>query len=454
MMELIQGGSRLYDMTAYSTLFKERLMRRAKWLFILLVPLLTVLFSYESSYACGGLFCQNSPVDQNAERIIFTQNDDGTITTLVEIQYTGSAPDFSWILPIPSAISAEDLAVPETGVEALDELETLTAPVIIPPPLPRCAQIVLEDMFMAEGAAVPSSVEVFATGEVGPFSFDVIGSEDPTALISWLRDNDYRVTQEMEPLINVYVEEEFAFLAMQLLPEETVDSIKPIQITYEGELPMIPLRLTAVAANPDMRILTWVFADEQAIPTNYGHFEIPDRDITFFTFGGNNYRQLIGEYADQFDGKGFITEYAAPASELAVVDPLLLEYVENYDYVTRLSTVISPEEMTIDPVFDYDPQRPDVSNIRDLSNERGLYDCEKEQRENLESAIDTINIFSGSDDSDDTVQVEGQSASDPLIAEEDTPSSSVLTAVVGLGVLIIVSSLAFTLWKLQGRKES
>ncbi len=39
--------------------------------------------------ACGGLFCQNSPVDQNAERIIFTQNGDGTISAIIQIQYTG-----------------------------------------------------------------------------------------------------------------------------------------------------------------------------------------------------------------------------------------------------------------------------------------------------------------------------------------------------------------------------
>lgn len=29
--------------------------------------------------ACGGFFCQNSPVNQNAEHIIFTQNEGGTI---------------------------------------------------------------------------------------------------------------------------------------------------------------------------------------------------------------------------------------------------------------------------------------------------------------------------------------------------------------------------------------
>ena len=52
---------------------------------------------------------------------------------------------------------------------------------------------------------------VFASGEVGPYGFDVVGSEDPDALVTWLRENSYLVTEAMEPLIDLYVEEEFVF---------------------------------------------------------------------------------------------------------------------------------------------------------------------------------------------------------------------------------------------------
>jgi len=349
-------------------------MKKRRLLILTLAVLLVSLLAPASAFACGGLFCQSSPVDQNAERIIFTQNGDGTVTALVEIQYTGSAPDFSWILPIPSAIGDEDLAVPETGVAALDELEINTAPNYIPPPLPDNCAVALPESAAVEDAG--GGVTVFASGEVGPFSYDVIGSEDDTALINWLRDNDYMVTQEMEPLIDVYVQEEMAFLAMRLLPEEDVDSIKPIEITYQTDTPMIPLRLTAVAANPDMRVLTWIYADQQAVPVNYEHMTISDRDIQF-TFSGNNYRQLVSEEADRFDGKAFVTEYAQPTSELFVNDPYLAALHQEFGYVTRLSTVISPEEMTVDPVFDYDPQADDVSNIHDLSGVRpnSVWDC-------------------------------------------------------------------------------
>jgi hypothetical protein len=405
---------------------------------LLIILLLGILFlSFEPAQACGGLFCQNSPVDQNAERIIFTQNRDGTITAIIQIQYTGFAEDFSWILPLPNPITAEALAVPETAMNAFIELETSTNPVFIAPPLPRCAQDFDFDFgFVGAGAPAEmaaSDVQVFATGEVGPFGFDVIGSEDPNALINWLRDNSYRVEPPMEPLINVYVEEQFVFLAMRLLPDQGVQDIQPIQVTYPSERPMIPLRLTAVAANPDMAVLTWFFADSQAIPTNYAHMEILDHEITFFSFGGNNYRQLLGQRANEFAGRAFITEYAQPSHQMAFNDPLLQELNQRFAYLTRLNTVISAEEMTVDPLFDYDPQRRDVSNIHDLSQAVGLYDCEREDGVRIRNVSSLENL--------------------PASAASEPESSSFATGIlVGVGGVVVLGGLV-GLGMLIGRRS-
>lgn len=382
-------------------------MRRKVLLCIVFVAVVLVAgLSADSAAACGGLFCQNSPVDQNAERIIFTQNEDGSVSAIIQIQYTGFAEDFSWILPIKTPITAEDIEVPETGMTAFVELEQMTNVRFIPPPIPEdCIML----QFETAEEAVPSAageVEIFASGEVGPFGFDVIGSEDPNALIVWLRDNNYRVEEQMEPLINVYVEERFVFLAMRLLPDQGTQDIQPVKVTYDSPEPMIPLRLTAVAANPDMAVLIWFFANDQAVPANYTHMQIPTDDLRFFIWGGNNYRSLIGTTADRFNGQAFVTEYAGPTNNFAFTDPLLVELAQKHRYLTRLNTVISPEEMTIDPVFGYDPNREDVSNVRDLSDyDKDLYECDRDpnfQPANVEeSGGSTINIpFFGSDSGD------------------------------------------------------
>jgi hypothetical protein len=73
---------------------------------------------------------------------------------------------------------------------AFTQLEIATDVVFIPPELPSCIVIPPMAMPAAPMAMALDSVEIFASGEVGPYGFDVIGSEDPDALITWLRDND------------------------------------------------------------------------------------------------------------------------------------------------------------------------------------------------------------------------------------------------------------------------
>ena len=204
--------------------------------------------------ACRGFFRQSTPVDQNTERIIFTLNTDSTISAYIQIQYTGLAPDFLWILPLPSAIGSGDVEAPEDAMAAFTELEVPTDPAFIPPPMPQCAMQAMRDMPSSLSAAAESAVKIFASGEVRLNESDVIGSQDPEALISWLHEQNYWVTMDMEPLINVHVEEGFVFLAMRLLPDQSAQNIQPVKVIDASERLMIPLRLTAVAANPDMAL--------------------------------------------------------------------------------------------------------------------------------------------------------------------------------------------------------
>jgi len=346
------------------------MMFRFRFTIMMLLGLLTLLIVPYVG-ACGGLFCQNIPVDQQAERIIFTINDDDTVTAYVQINYTGSAHDFSWVVPLP--------AVPEVDVAEIasfDELSNFTQPMFIPPLMPECAPIPVPMAALsaaAESEFDDAGVEVLAQGTAGPFAFDVVRSDDPNALITWLRTNSYVITEQMEPLVRVYTDEGQVFLAMKLQPESGVQDIQPVKMTYAAENPVIPIRLTAVAANPNMSVLTWIFADAQAVPLNYAHPTIDERNLRsdFSTFGGTNYLSLVDQTVDLYDGRAFITEYAQTTTDFLInwrpSDPLVVELSREFDYMTRLFGRISPEEMTVDPVFTLDGDMPDVSNVRDLS---------------------------------------------------------------------------------------
>lgn len=322
--------------------------------------------------ACGGFFCTTIPVDQAAERVIFTM-DDGTVTTYVQINYVGRPEDFAWVLPVP-AVPKVDTA----EMAMFRDLDRLTAPQWLPPRPPDCLRVPQPAAAPASAARSDGATTVLASGEVGPFGYHVVQSSDPDDLVRWLRDNGYRITDEMIPLVKMYTDEGLIFLAMRLKPGQNTSDLVPVKLTYDSSLPMIPLRLTAVAATPDMPVIVWVFARNQVASLNFTSISIADSEVKFRPFGGqNDYLQVVSQAVDQAGGRAFVTELAQPTTALRPPsDPAVSLLFQQYPYLTRLYTRISPDEMTIDPVFDLAPGLPNVSNIHDLRDKPSPWTCD------------------------------------------------------------------------------
>jgi len=271
--------------------------------------------------ACGGFFCQQVPIDQIGEQIIFRQ-DGGTTTAIVLIQYQGAAEDFSWVVPVPG--------VPEFSVGSsllFQQLEPLTRPQFgLDVEGERCFDP-NGVVFDAGGAPAPEDnaadgddgVTVLEQVAVGPFDVVVVTSDDPDALTQWLNDNNYDVSERGRQLIAPYVADGFNFVAVRLQQDREVGDIEPLRMVYQSSRPMIPIALTAVAAQPDMGVATWILAEARAIPTNYLHV-IPNYSKLDWYAGGANayasYQDLITEAMDEVGGQGFATDYAGRDAEL------------------------------------------------------------------------------------------------------------------------------------------
>jgi hypothetical protein len=284
-----------------------------------------------TAHACGGLFCDASqPVNQAAERILFSQNGDGSVTAVIEIQYQGPSERFSWILPIPGVPDVE-----VSSVAAFDRLQQATNPSY---QLNRT----FEDCgdfggggtstafggaggtgagFAADaGAAEGPGVIVLAAGSVGPYDYEVISltgmpSDPAEVALDWLMDNGYDVTDLGPDVLRPYLEEGLNLLAFRLTKSADTGSIRPVMITYDSESPFIPIRPTAVAANDDMGILVWVTSRARAIPLNYKALELNEALINWFN-PMTTYNEVVSAAADEAAGQGFVTELAATTDTL------------------------------------------------------------------------------------------------------------------------------------------
>jgi len=217
---------------------------------VLFLAVLLTLFP-AASFACGGFFCSTFPISQVNEKILFIQGE-RTVTTHVQIQYSGRPEDFAWILPVPS--------LPELSVshnELFRQLESATQPSFV-------LDFVGEEncfnfpIFFRTDDAVPTaegSVDIVSEGQVGPFDTVVITGEDPEAVATWIRDNGYVLDGLGIELLAPYVNGGFHFVALKLAPDRDLGDLQPIALKYAAEKPGIPIQLTAVATEPDLGVV-------------------------------------------------------------------------------------------------------------------------------------------------------------------------------------------------------
>ncbi len=282
--------------------------------------------------ACGGFFCnQGAPVNQNAERIIFAKNADGTVTAVVQILYSGPSERFAWVLPVPGT--------PDVGVSsniAFQNLQNSTNPVyrLQQRIEGRCADAGTARSGAPTGASFDSGVSVeqegdevrvVDSGSVGPYDFVNI-SVDPGAsqvsdvAIDWLQDNGYDVDDMGRTTLGPYLEAGMNLLAFRLTKGTETGSIRPIMLTYETERPSIPIRPTAVAADDDMGVMVWVLGGARAVPVNYRTLELNEALINWFN-PNSTYNDVVIAAANEAGGQGFVTEMSGATEQLPEVFP-------------------------------------------------------------------------------------------------------------------------------------
>ncbi|HEY7376802.1 MAG TPA: DUF2330 domain-containing protein [Polyangia bacterium] len=301
-----------------------------------------VVATHGDAEACGGLFCNGPPpnpltplpVAQNGENVVFSFTPDPaggapTLQAHIQILYTGDAAKFSWVVPVDA---------PPTLSTGTDRLFTALAGVTTPRYQPN---------YQTDGTCLPNpgvggaggfggsftgtgggggstgaggsgagGVTVVSQGAVGPFDTAVVKSDDPTALKTWLTSNEYVVTDAASALIDAYVRENKYFVALRLLNGVGVKSIQPIVLTFRGTEACVPLRLTAIAANPNMPVLVWVLSSQRVAPRGYYEIKIDEARIDWPNFGSNygGPTGLVSKAADEAGGNAFVTEYAGPSS--------------------------------------------------------------------------------------------------------------------------------------------
>jgi MYXO-CTERM domain-containing protein len=286
--------------------------------------------------ACGGTFCDqannNMPVDQTGENILFVLAEDHT-EAHIQIQYDPEtdAEKFGWIVPM--------LGVPEFSVgsqQLFVNLLNATVPVY---GFMSQAEFCGYDesgggwdtcsgtsgaSSASGGDSAGSGGTTGTTGEVpdvllrttvGAFDVVVLDGDNAGVVMDWLGDAGYYQDPAAEPILQEYLDDGYIFAAFKLTQGAGVDEIHPVTLRYPGNEPCVPIKLTRIAAQPDMDIRTFFLGSERVGPSNYHNVVVNEAQLDWPNFA-SNYKEVVSLAVDEepANGHGFVTEYAGASA--------------------------------------------------------------------------------------------------------------------------------------------
>jgi hypothetical protein len=320
-----------------------------------------VLTLPQRAEACGGFFCSRTPIDQSGEKIAFAVGKDG-IEVHVQIQYVGDAKQFSWVVPLH--------AKPELSIgspQFFSYLDNISAPrfQLDWQQSNSCNSRGGFGLFPSAAetdASAPNAggVTVVSQESVGPYAAATLQATDAKALTDWLTNNGYDLTEAGKTAIAGYVGPDYYFVALKLQQDKGTGDLRPIVLKMSGAPPCIPIKLTAIAARPNMPIIAYVFSDTRSVPQNYRHVLINESKIDWLN-GGSNYRQVANDAVDEAGGKAFLTEFAGSVKSLTGQTGGLRQ-LDRYD-TAKLSLIPHPVDFAAELMNQGFAQDPSIQSL-------------------------------------------------------------------------------------------
>jgi hypothetical protein len=212
-------------------------------------------------------------------------------------------------------------------------------------------------------------VIVYDERVVGPYETVIIGSESANALQDWLVQNSYRIPESTVPIIDHYVDKNSVFAVLRLAPGEGVQSMEPVRVRFAGYMATFPLKMVTVGATGTLELSLWVIAEQRYEAWNYANTIIDEDDVVYdWDTSSSNYPQVFLDAIDDAGGRAWVTEYAAPFSNLWFtttddVGEVIADLPGGSAFITRLRTSMLVDHLDEDLMLVPAEDASEVSNI-------------------------------------------------------------------------------------------
>lgn len=305
----------------------------------LAVPLFGAAFAAPASAFCGFYVAKaDTDLFNNASKVAIARDGDRTVVTMAS-DFRGDVSEFAMVIPVVDVPEEGQINVANPAL--MDHIDAYTAPRLVeyfdenPCELERRQKMMREDMAMAMPAPVAAmeaaeelGVTIEAEYEVGEYDILILSAEESNGLIKWLNQNGYRIPDGADEVVGSYLKQGMKFFVAKVsLERHDVSSmLRPIQVAYEDEDFMLPIRLGTVNAEGKQELFVFALTRDGRVETkNYRTVKLPsDMDVPIYIKDefGDFYKDMFAHQVKKENGKAVFLEYAW---DMAWCDPCAAE---------------------------------------------------------------------------------------------------------------------------------
>ena len=361
--------------TRRKTMKKERIYLWSAVLFIFAV------LPTSQALADGGYVSSSQSVALSADqRAIIIQNGN-EISMTFSTGYTGGGEDFGWIIPTPIPPAIEDVREAGKNGEGLaitslsrrhekTEVYHIEVESYHNYAVNRIGILVhnggkQETAGKAESES-QSLVTVYGQVTLEHFEVSVLGAADASALLNWFQNNNYLVNPAAHEVLNTYIGQQWAFVAVKLNPSEKRhyenEFLPPLTIKYRHDELVFPLRISSVSTTRAVKITLYVIAESNVSSSNFPTTNLKyDESLSEVVDPEKYIEACIQNIAGAGGGKGFVViwsgELAPWVDQQIGIDLLPKASIQKNEekYLTRIEARMEPTAMTEDIAFSCNP---------------------------------------------------------------------------------------------------
>ena len=462
------------------------------------------LFPTERSFGFCGFYVAKADATlfNNKSEVILVRDGRKTVITMSN-DFNGNFKDFAMVVPVPVVLQRDQIKVVRRDV--FDYLDAYSAPRLVEyydnnP----CWQIeYLSDDLNISMSRAPMSVDlkeesvtsnkyvkIEARYQVGEYDILLLSATQSTGLRDWLISNGYKIPDTADEVLEPYIKSKMKFFVAKVNLKEVsknkFEYLSPIQITFEHEKFMLPIRLGMANSQGSQDMIVYAFTKTGRIEcTNYRTIKMPtDRNVPLYVKEefGNFYKNLFQKTWKNENRNGVFLEYAwdvtpnwgMKCDPCVGPPPLNQEFADagvwwannqtgERTFFTRLHVRYEKSKFPSDLNFQVTPNNEQYQARYVLTNPAtGEFDCEEGQvyieqlleRRKLE--VDEYTALTGRVSAKSTAYInEYQKYKKPGSKRNDTVTPFLRGfRTPWKKILLILALGTLTMWVLQNRKQS